>query len=200
MTDPARVRAFFAVPPDPGWVATARGLVSRLRPASPDASWTRPESWHVTLRFLGEIPVEKTTSFADAIAPAAEGMPAGDLRSGGAVVFPDRGPARVLGVGFEPGGGAEALSRLAAKAELCAREIGLEPETRPWRPHVTLARIRRKWPPAQVDRFREEVARSRFPLWPLRRCVLFQSRLEREGAVHMPIREWPLRPAEGRTA
>lgn len=200
MNDPARVRAFLAVPPDPGWVASARSLVSRLRAASPEASWTRPESWHLTLRFLGEVPRERIAAFAAAMGPAVAGSSAMELRSADAVLFPARGPARVLGVGFESDAGVDALVALAREAERCAREVGLEPEKRVWHPHVTLARIRRSWPLAAVARFRADVAATTFPAWPVRRGVLYESRLAPEGAVHTPIEEWPVHGEESRTA
>jgi 2'-5' RNA ligase len=49
------VRVFLAVPSDPLWVDSARGLVETLRKDLPRASWTRAESWHVTLLFLGDV-------------------------------------------------------------------------------------------------------------------------------------------------
>ncbi|MFY9550458.1 MAG: 2'-5' RNA ligase family protein, partial [Thermoanaerobaculia bacterium] len=95
------MRAFLAVPADPHWVESGRRLLERLRPASPRGSWTRPESWHLTLKFLGEVSEENAGAFAEALEAAgicaARG---GELSASGAVAFPPRGHPRVLGVGL----------------------------------------------------------------------------------------------------
>ena len=192
MTEAETVRAFLALPPDPEWGASARGLVEELRPVSPPASWTRPSSWHLTLKFLGQATREALLAFAEAIAtPASEAAP-GELPSGGPAVFPSRGPARVLAAGFAASPALSALEGLAAAAEASSRRLGLEREERPFRPHVTLARLRAKWPASAVERFRGTTAAWPLPPWKARRCVLYASRLGPGGAVHTELAEWPL--------
>jgi RNA 2',3'-cyclic 3'-phosphodiesterase len=182
------VRAFLAVPADPAWVDSARELVGRLEPALPRASWTRPQAWHLTLKFLGEIDDGAAVRFGEAI-EASAALEA-EVVSRGAIVLPSDGRARVLGVGFAPGLGLSSLARLAAKAEEAAVDIGVAPDARPFHPHVTLARLRSPWPAAAVRSFRDEVDRWAFPAWPVRSCVLYRSRLDPSGAVHTPVREW----------
>lgn len=200
MSDGGRVRAFFAVPPDPVWSESAKSLLSKLRPELPEASWTRPDSWHLTLRFLGDVSRESLSEFAAAVGGAAARQPAVELSASGSVVFPPRGPARVLGVGFSEDSGAVALSALAREADRCARSIGLEPDRRPFHPHVTFARLRRPWPAAAVAQFREKADGWAFPVWPVRSCVLYESRLTPEGAIHTPVGQWALPAQEGITA
>ena len=93
------MRAFLAVPPDPAWAARVEERVRGLRPSLPSASWTRPESWHLTLRFFPEISVEAAQRCADETFRAA-GVSAAELPTGGSVVFPPRGRPRVLGARF----------------------------------------------------------------------------------------------------
>jgi 2'-5' RNA ligase len=188
------VRAFLAVPADAGWSAAAAEVVESLRGSSPRASWTKPASWHLTVKFLGNASAGALSAFGRAVAAADTGFAAGSLSTGGPVVFPPSGPPRVLGIGFADSPVQDALRSLAAAAEREARALGLEREDRPWRPHVTLARIRDRWPREAVARFRDEVsaASPRFPQWPVRSCVLYASRLGPSGAVHTPLAEWPL--------
>lgn len=200
MNDRGRVRAFLAVPPDPPWAESARALIARIRPALPDASWTRPESWHLTLKFLGEVSPAALSQFASAVGRCLERLAEGEIATEGAAIFPARGPARVLAVGLGERGGAGAVSRIARDAERTARELGLLPERRPLRPHVTLARLRRPWPAEAVARYRAEADGWAFPLWPVRWCVLYESRLEPEGAVHTPVARWELTAPEGTPA
>jgi RNA 2',3'-cyclic 3'-phosphodiesterase len=165
-------------------------LVERLRRQLPEASWTRPDSWHLTIKFLGSVSRASLEPLAAAIAPAARETVRGELVAGDPVVFPPRGPARVLGVGFSPSPALESLSRFAHEVDEKAGSFGVEEEKRAFHPHVTLARLRRPWPRAAAETFREEVRAWSFPNWPLRSAVLYESRLHPDGAIHTPLAEW----------
>lgn len=184
------MRAFFAVPADPVWVERARSFVEALRPRLPRASWTKPESWHVTLKFLGEIPDEAAERFAAQIGTAAGELAAGDLVAADPVLLPPGKRPRVVAVGFRPGGTLATLERLARAAESAALAIGCPAEGRPFRPHVTLARMRESWSPAAVDVFEGAAASWTLPPWRVTSCVLFRSRLDPAGAIHTPVRSW----------
>ena len=190
MPERESVRAFLAIPPDPGWAEASGAVVAPLRRELPEAAWTRPESWHVTLRFLGQVAPGPLEHFAAAIAETAAGSAEWRLIAAGPAVFPSVRRARVLGIALAEKTGA--LARLAAAAEAQARAIGLEPEERPFRPHVTLARLRRPWPPAAVERFRAAVADARLPGWDAREVVLYASRLGPGGAQHTPLARFEL--------
>jgi len=186
------MRAFLAVPADPDWLESAALLSAHLKSSLPRASWTRRDAWHLTLKFLGEIPREAADRLAEELAPIAEAAPALRLESGGAVVFPPRGRPRVLGLGFAPSADLEALCFLAASAETALRRAGLPPEDRPFHPHVTLARLREPWPAAAIDAFRRDAGAWALPPWTARTCILFDSRLDSGGAVHTPIHTFAL--------
>jgi 2'-5' RNA ligase len=190
MSEEGKIRAFLAIPTDGLWVESARDLVARLKESLPRASWTRPESWHLTLKFFERISPEDVRSLAAAVGPLAAAAVPGEMKAAGAIVFPPKGPARVLGVGFGPTPAVEEVSRLARDAEAHARRLRLPEERRPFHPHVTLVRLRYPWPPDAVETFRREVAAWSFPVWQARSCVFYESRLLREGAVHTPLEEW----------
>ena len=191
MTGKPTVRAFLAVPPDPDWAESVQTLVSRLRPSLPGASWTRPPSWHLTLKFLGEVPQETLDAFLEAFATRVSERAPGELAASGPLVLPPRGPARVLAVAFSETAGLEEIRRLAADAESAGRIAGAQREDRPFRPHVTLARVRPPWGPREVASYEREVGSWKFPAWPVRGCVLYSSRLSPDGAVHTPLAQWP---------
>jgi RNA 2',3'-cyclic 3'-phosphodiesterase len=184
------VRVFLAVPSDPLWVDSARGLVGRLLQNLPRASWTKPESWHLTLAFFGEVDSDFVTKFGETLSPAAFETVPGELQAGKPAVFPERSRPRVLGVGFAASPGIEAIGRLATAAEETAGRLGWKGKDRPFHPHVTFARIRDPWQSTAVDQYRREVEGWAFPSWFARSCVLFESRLTPAGAVHTPLQEW----------
>jgi 2'-5' RNA ligase len=190
------LRVFLAVPADAAWVESARKLVGSLSSALPRASWTRPESWHLTLKFLGEIPVEAAERFASEIGERVAAAPGGELSGGGAILLPPRGRPRVLGVGFAASSSAlPPLAGLARIAEEAARRVGAPAEDRAFRPHVTLGRVRVPWAAAAVESFRTATDAWAFPDWPVRSCVLYQSRLQPTGAIHTPLRQWEMAPS-----
>ena len=185
------MRAFLAIPRDAAWSESTRRFVETVRGTLPEAGWTRPPAWHLTIKFLGEASPEALAAFGESISRAAAAVAPGELRAQGAIVFPSRGPARVLAIEFAPSEALAGLDRLAATAEEEARRLGLEREDRRFHPHVTLARARSRWPARAVDRFREAAAAWAFPPWRAGSCVLYASRLEPSGAVHTPVGEWP---------
>jgi RNA 2',3'-cyclic 3'-phosphodiesterase len=186
------MRAFLAVPTDPAWAARVEAGLSRVKPSFPPASWTRPESWHLTLRFFADIAPEGAERFADEIRRAVVHERAGELPAGGSVVFPPHGRARVLGLGFSPSPGLDALTALATIVEAAARRVGAAPEDRRYHPHVTLARIRTPWPSGAVERFRREADALAPPAFHVGSVVLFESRLGPTGARHTPLHSFEL--------
>ena len=182
------MRAFLAIPPDPEWAAHVAERLGPLRPSMPPASWTRPESWHMTLRFFADIEPEAAERCAEETFFAAGRSTGGELVFGGSIAFPPKGRPRILGLGFAPSPALAALETLARDAEAAARRVGERPEERGFHPHVTLARIRSPWPRGAVERFRGEADAWKLLPFRLSGVVLFQSRLGPSGATHTPLR------------
>jgi 2'-5' RNA ligase len=104
-----------------------------------DVRWVRLDGLHLTLRFLGptaEEHVDATTAAVRAVAAAASGPIELELAGAGAFPRPDR--PRTLWIGVR--GDLDGLSRLAASTERALVGAGWPPESRPFRPHLTLAR------------------------------------------------------------
>ena len=141
--DPAG-RLFVAVPLTDG---ARREIGARLRAAVPDGLPGRAvptDGWHLTLRFLGATRVEQLAVIRDHLRAANLGAPI-DVRFGGMGAFPHARSARVLWIGVDEG--AARLAELARSAEAAARAAGFAPEEKPWKPHLTVARIQppRTW-------------------------------------------------------
>ena len=107
--------------------------------ASEGVSWTAAEKIHLTLKFLGEQPDETPARLVAALdAPLARHRPVDvDLRGVGA--FPTMKRPRVLWVGVRP---EPRLELLQHDVEVACESIGFEVEGRPFRPHLTLGRVR----------------------------------------------------------
>ena len=118
--------------------------VAELQEAFADAEGlnvTDPGQAHVTLKFLGAVSEDRLPELKRELAAgvAEAGVDAFTARVGGLGVFPNLEYISVLWVGFEAGG--EELTRLHEALEERTVEMGFEPETHEFTPHVTLARM-----------------------------------------------------------
>jgi 2'-5' RNA ligase len=127
------VRLFVALTPPDVVVEELRASTAALRELEPDLRWTRPEQWHVTLAFLGEVADEVVDELARRLHRAAARHPPLSLAFGGGGRFGHR----VLWTGVQ--GDLDGLRRLAGSVR-AARRSRLPVEQRPYHPHLTLAR------------------------------------------------------------
>jgi RNA 2',3'-cyclic 3'-phosphodiesterase len=160
----------------------ARAALARFRDAAADPAVWRPlpdTSFHVTLAFLGHRPEEHV----ERVAAVLRGLPAWrapELALAGGLLLPPR-RARVLTVALADADGALAALQGAVSAGLA--EAGLyEPEERPFRAHVTVARLRPgARAPRTLDGAPEELA------FAAGAVTLYRSALRRGGAVYEPL-------------
>ena len=96
-------RVFIAVELPPEVRARLAQHVDSLRKAIPDvrASWARQENLHLTLKFLGEVPIAKVEVLSVSAGAAARASDHFDLVVGGCGAFPPHGNPRVLWIGIE---------------------------------------------------------------------------------------------------
>jgi 2'-5' RNA ligase len=106
-----------------------------VREFAPDARWVRPESLHVTLKFIGEQRAESVEQMKQALSSLeAEGV---EITFRGNGFFPTPKAARVFWVGIESG---PQLAALARTVDETSAQFGVAREDRPFSPHLTLAR------------------------------------------------------------
>jgi RNA 2',3'-cyclic 3'-phosphodiesterase len=104
---------------------------------APDACWARPESLHVTLKFIGEQPETAIEQIKQSLSTIQSSAPEIHFRGYG--FFPTAKSARVFWVGMESG---PPLAALAASIDDKMSSLGIPREDRAFSPHLTLARGR----------------------------------------------------------
>jgi 2'-5' RNA ligase len=137
-----RVRLFVAITPPVVALDELDAAVAPLRLDWPELRWTKPESWHITLAFLGEVEEAAADRLAPQLASAAARHAGLGLSTAGGGAFPSVRRASVLWTGIQ--GDREALRDVAASVSASARQAGAPSpeEGRRFRPHITLARVR----------------------------------------------------------
>jgi 2'-5' RNA ligase len=171
------MRLFAALPiPDPGRAAIT-SLLDELRRSDWPVRWVQPEGIHLTLKFYGEVMPERLDVIEEAVRYAATGARPIPMQVAQLGAFPTSARPRVLWVGLEA---PPALELLQDRLERGGVEIGFPPEGAPYRPHVTLGRVREghRLPPGAIDRFELPEEGASFLAEEL---VLYESVLTADG-------------------
>ncbi|NDY56499.1 RNA 2',3'-cyclic phosphodiesterase [Desulfovibrio sulfodismutans] len=197
--DPAsHLRAFVALPLPKDMKAALAGLLPALHRVAPTKlAFVRPETWHLTLKFLGDVPLEGPMGLSALIqALAGVDFSPFDLSPGGGVFFPGPARPRVVAVGLAAGG--PACRELAGAVDAALAAVGYPREARVFTPHLTVARV--KDAPGRGDwrGVADQLAGAVWPACRMDRFVLYQSVLGPAGARHEALREFPAR-RDGRT-
>ena len=168
-------------------LGTLKGPVSAAAASKTKIRWVRPSQAHLTLRFLGEVTPKQVEAIIDNLEkdllPRHSTLQLGFGRGG---AFPSLAKARVLWVALE--GSTERLLEIAGIAEAAAQRGGVEPSTRQFRPHVTLARIQ---PPINVTSPLRSLRGNR-DMWPGRVVSLIRSDLTKKGPEYTRLAQFDL--------
>jgi RNA 2',3'-cyclic 3'-phosphodiesterase len=181
------MRLFLGIPLAGPVPRELKQLTERLKSAFGNLRWLEPESWHITLKFLGSVTEEQYGCLMNRLCGLHFGPFPIQLEQPG--IF-DR--AGILYVAVQLGPELVALQRnVEAQACLC----GFEAESRPYHPHITLARLK------GVDRdrtfnrrmagFKTEARLSRFRAHEF---LLYESHLSSDGSSYEVRHRFPLSP------
>lgn len=163
--------------------------VAAMKSKLPPASWVRPHSQHLTFAFLGE----QEESIIDRLVPELESHLSGigpfTAVLKGAGFFPNPRRARVGWVGLEPEAPFDEIARVVRDV---VRKSGVEIDHSDFRAHLTLMRIREKWPPASIEMFERSLRDYRSAPFVVDAVTLYSSRLNPSGAIHTAIKTFPM--------
>jgi 2'-5' RNA ligase len=164
------MRLFAAVPlPEPARAEVA-SLLARLRGTELPVRWVGEEGLHLTLKFFGEVSPERLDVIEEAVRLANGGFEPLAMRLDELGAFPHPGRPRVLWLGVDA---PPALELLQDRLERRSEAIGFAPEGVPFRPHVTLGRVRE----GERASLREVAAAVEYERLPFLAtdCVLYES-------------------------
>ena len=181
------VRAFVAVDISHGARYTLSETTESLqRQALSTVRWVRPEGIHLTLKFLGEVDATLIDRILEALEPAARGTGPFSLGLSELGAFPSVDSPRVVWVGLS--GDLAPLQELQARIDRQLHaDLGFAPEGRPFRPHLTLGRLRQGASGEERRRLAKampQVTLSTDVSWNVQEVRLIRSTLTPSGAIY----------------
>ncbi|CAN7379179.1 RNA 2',3'-cyclic phosphodiesterase [Knoellia sp. LjRoot47] len=187
------MRIFAAVVPPADAHADLEAFVEPRRDVHSDLRWTPSHLWHVTLAFMADVPEGLVDDVVDDVARVAGEHAPIPLRLSGAGTFPNPAEARVvwMDVRSESPSGLTDLESLALGVRRACGSVGASPAGGDYRPHLTLARVRRPFEATHWLRVMDAYAG---PPWVADEVTVFVShRGERRGRPHYePVAVCPL--------
>lgn len=182
------IRCFFCIEPDPMVRENIREWISHKRKDVPQLKWVSWSDLHITLKFCGEILSERQQelSLQIGIALREAGQKPFRMSLAGIGMFPNLRNPRVIWIGLEEG--RDEIMRLQGIIEdECGKIGGIVRETRPFHPHLTLARIKkdRTLPMPFIRSINEE--ESSFGTCDVNSLIFMKSRLTPQGPVYSPM-------------
>ena len=172
--------------------------MDRLRNFAPDVRWVRPESFHITLKFIGEQSPDKVEQIKKALSVIKASRFDIAFRETG--FFPSAKRPRVFWVGIHA---PDDLVKLAAAVDHAVALVGVPLEKNPFKPHLTLSRAGSGRPhPQPGDRPDNKLARlatklqsmaqPEFGTMTAREFYLYESKLSPSGARYSKLEAFPL--------
>jgi RNA 2',3'-cyclic 3'-phosphodiesterase len=173
--------------------ANALDALNRLQhelqrdPALARLRWVRPEGIHLTLKFLGAVPADKQRDMEAAVGRSVAGVPPFELTLGKLGTFGSKRSPRVLWIDVT--GDTQPLARLQSQVEREFAALRFATESRPFAPHLTLARVPEERAREVADPLANAVASHQPPRATIRaeELALMKSDLRPGGAVYTQL-------------
>ncbi|MBN2225743.1 MAG: RNA 2',3'-cyclic phosphodiesterase [candidate division Zixibacteria bacterium] len=183
------MRLFIALPLPKEVEEELGRIIFALKQKGPRIKWVTPKNVHLTVKFLGETPEKQVEAITDAVRQTAAGHTVITCATGGLGAFPNLKRPRVYWVGLT--GQIDRLQAIARDMDEHTARLGFERENRPFKPHLTLGRVRESY---GLDDLAAYIENYEFTPQPviLDRLVLFKSTLTPRGPIYDRLCESPL--------
>ncbi len=179
----AFLRTFLAVPLAHAFSREITHVLQALKPKTDAVKWVRPEQVHLTLHFFGSIPQNDVTNIRNLLTPITAQTPALALRIDGLGFFPAPERPKVIWLGLA--GDLTRLATLRQEIESALAGGGFPCESREFKPHVTIGRVREGGSIRMS--LREMNPDITTGLEPFDRLILYQSHLTPDGPRYEPL-------------
>ncbi len=181
--EPDTIRTFICIEVPRAIKERIESLQLALRRNNAQISWVKPSNIHLTIKFLGDVPLSKIESLCDSVERAAKGLSEFDIEVSTAGCFPSARSPRVLWVGL--GNMPDGLKQLHANVESELARAGFPREQKRFSPHLTIGRVRGPQNAAQTaeDLIAQGFAQETFRATEV---IVMRSELNSSGSIYTP--------------
>jgi 2'-5' RNA ligase len=183
-----QIRSFIAIELPQELKLELGRLQASLKVDKPRIKWVNPEGMHLTLKFLGNVPIPKIDAIIQVTSESAKKVPPFQLEVGHLGAFPSLKRVQVVWVGL--GGELDRIKQLHKLLEAGLSRLGFTAEKRPFSPHLTLARVGNEASAEERQRFGELIAAAGFEMdevITVNSIALMRSQLTSKGAIYSKI-------------
>lgn len=190
MSDERSIRSFLAVELPPEVLNEITGIQERIKKSlQGTVSWVRPSGIHLTLKFFGNIAESDIPNISLVVQNAVANIRPFSLNVRKIGIFPDVKRPRVLWLGLD--GDIDVLIRLQRETDSGFQGCGFPKEDRPFRPHLTLARIKEPKGVIGLAKIVEKSEDYKAGSFTVGSLTLFKSELTPKGAIYSKLAHFP---------
>ncbi len=191
------IRAFIAIELPAVILQKLGEIEDLLKPQMPPdcIRWVKPDSIHLTLKFLGQVPSDQIALITSSLKNALLSHHAFSLEVVGAGCFPDLHHPRVIWVGVKEDASGHLLQHVQRTVEHAISPLGYPAESRDFSPHLTLGRLARDVRTIDLKKVGDVIGASQIGSlgrWDVTNVALIKSDLRPTGAVYSVLARAPL--------
>jgi 2'-5' RNA ligase len=182
-------RIFIAIKVDPG--ETLMKMISAFKSglSGENIKWTSTDNIHITLVFLGDTEEKQIRIISNILKERCEGSMKFELMIRGTGVFKSINDPRVIWAGIEP---SERFTQLYELIKSGLKTAGILPEERPFKPHLTLGRIKHAKQITDLKKLFEIYGDVEIQKVVVNEVILYESILLQTGPVYKPISKFSI--------
>ena len=186
------IRTFIAIKIPESYRQPIGELLNEFKATGAAVRWVKPESIHITLKFLGNIKEELVDEIAMKISESVGNRSSFELQAKGCGAFPSIKSPRVVWLGIH--GQVDFLGELQSDLEKRLVPLGFAPENRPFKAHLTLGRLKGNRGKAKLISMLREKRDFMLDPFQVKEVVLYRSDLKPTGAEYTALKVLPLGP------
>ena len=181
------IRSFLAIELPEPILRKIEEVEADLKSARADVRWVNPEKIHLTLKFFGNIEESRIDSIFKSIEEPVRNTLQFSLKVQGVGAFPSMKSPRVIWMGLV--NGSQILTSLQKEIETELEKVGFQAEDRPFRPHLTLGRVKSSRGKDDLVGRMEKHKEGEFGDFQVDLVILFKSDLKPSGPIYTALRE-----------
>jgi RNA 2',3'-cyclic 3'-phosphodiesterase len=182
-----KLRLFICVNLDDTLRADIYNSLSKVISDYPSLKWVKPKNLHITLKFLGDVPVDKIENIRKILTYIANNYKEFSIELSKIGVFPDFRRPKIIWLGIFKG--SEELEKIAYSLEEELEKTGFPKENKSFSSHITLARV--KYIEKNINNILQDISIGNWEQ-KVKKIELMQSSLYSTGPIYESLAEFPL--------